>query len=289
MGSMRDESLEQLLLLAEPEAVVAAVCSKGLTDELARRAWWCIQDAENARHMLANQSVVIGSMGPVLAEYLVEHLPFETEPEVMIDTVRLILQPGLLSEGQREGLWKKSGRRNAYVVGFLLALPDDIPSDSAPYPQLAHVYGPLDGLAQQGNGCAGLLLRVFSAQGQAFLAAVKRVLSKPANQEVVSRTLDGLCAYFAAARPDGLVDLTLDELQQEGRDALESNPELYACVELLPDLEQPLIALRVLSGVGYGILRPYLIDSSAIGSLMRRKLEPVITPLLGYLAELEGR
>jgi hypothetical protein len=54
MGQMRDESLEQLLMLGEPEAVVAAVGSPGLTEELARRAWWAMEDAENARRMLEN-------------------------------------------------------------------------------------------------------------------------------------------------------------------------------------------------------------------------------------------
>ena len=52
MGQMKDDSLEQLLMLGEPEAVVAAVCAPGLTDELARRAWWAMEDADNARHML---------------------------------------------------------------------------------------------------------------------------------------------------------------------------------------------------------------------------------------------
>ena len=83
MGQMRDESLEQLLLLGEPEAVVAAVCAAGLTDELARRTWWAMEDSENARRMLTKQAVVEGAMGPVLASYLVEHLAFETEPEVL--------------------------------------------------------------------------------------------------------------------------------------------------------------------------------------------------------------
>ena len=70
MGQMRDESLAQLLLLGEPEAVVAAVCSPGLTDELARRAWWAMEDAENARRMLGNPAIVQGRMGPILAGYL---------------------------------------------------------------------------------------------------------------------------------------------------------------------------------------------------------------------------
>ena len=62
MGQMRDDSLEQLLLLGEPEAVVAAVCAPGLTEELARRAWWAMEDAGNARRMLANPVIASSLM-----------------------------------------------------------------------------------------------------------------------------------------------------------------------------------------------------------------------------------
>ncbi|MDH5778501.1 MAG: sulfur reduction protein DsrS, partial [Gammaproteobacteria bacterium] len=63
MGHARDNSLENLLKLGEPEAVVAVVHSKGLTDELARRAWWAMASAENARRMLEKQAVAEGAMG----------------------------------------------------------------------------------------------------------------------------------------------------------------------------------------------------------------------------------
>ena len=43
MGQTRDESLEQLLLLGEPEAVAAVTGARGLSDELARRAWWIVR------------------------------------------------------------------------------------------------------------------------------------------------------------------------------------------------------------------------------------------------------
>jgi hypothetical protein len=46
--------------------------------------------------------------------------------------------------------------------------------------------------------------------------------------------------------------------------------------------------MRILSGLGYGVVRPVLRDTTAIGSLMRRKLEPVIGPLAGYLKGLRG-
>ena len=132
MGQMRDESLEQLLLLGEPEAVVAAVCSPGITNELARRAWWAMQDAENARRMLCCKAVREGDMGKVLAEYLIEYLPFETDTEKMMESVRLVLQSGLIGEKQHQNLWKKSARKQAYQVGFLAAIPDDLPDQVLP-------------------------------------------------------------------------------------------------------------------------------------------------------------
>ncbi|HHO67588.1 MAG TPA: sulfur reduction protein DsrS, partial [Gammaproteobacteria bacterium] len=63
MGQARDDSLEQLLLLGEPEAVVAVVHAAGLTDEIARRAWWAMPVADNARRMLEKADIVRGSMG----------------------------------------------------------------------------------------------------------------------------------------------------------------------------------------------------------------------------------
>ena len=67
MGQARDESLGRLLLLGEPEAVVAVVHAQGLTDELAARAWWAMPNAENARRMLEKSSVVQGDTGRELA------------------------------------------------------------------------------------------------------------------------------------------------------------------------------------------------------------------------------
>ncbi|MGB5199038.1 MAG: hypothetical protein WBR56_03975, partial [Sedimenticolaceae bacterium] len=52
--------------------------------------------------------------------------------------------------------------------------------------------------------------------------------------------------------------------------------------------EAQLRALRILSGLSYGIVRPVFRDSTAIGSLMRRKLQPVLTPLLAELARLRS-
>ncbi|MCB2262008.1 MAG: sulfur reduction protein DsrS [Candidatus Thiosymbion ectosymbiont of Robbea hypermnestra] len=291
MGQMRDESLEQLLLLGEPEAIVAAVCAPGLTDELARRAWWAMEDAENARRMLANPAIVTGNMGRILARYLVEFLPFETETEKMMASVRLVLQPGLIDAGDRLSLWRKSARKQAYLVGFLQALPDDLPQPLPARNDAGNHARNLWPLAQTGNPYAALLLRVHASPGQTFLGTLTTVLAKPPTQDVVQATFDLVRDYFSPLRPRGDPALPLEALVEEARDyARADRPEgLRACRDAAPDLAAEIAAMRLLSGLGYGVLRPVLRDSTAIGSLMRRKLRPVIDPLLERIDLLRGK
>ena len=285
MGQMKDDSLEQLLMLGEPEAVVAAVCAPGLTDELARRAWWAMEDADNARHMLRKQAICEGEMGPVLAAYLLEYLPFETEAEKQIETVRLVLQAGLLDEQQRSELWRKAARKAPYYVGFIATLLDAIPEAQEPHPLwLAH-HEALQGLADGGNALAAALLRVLSGPGQAWLHTIHRIFKKPSNQDVVNITLDEMAAYFGALR-DAPVDATLEELEIEAEEWCSRDASAVA-VEGVDQALTPLMrSVRILSGMGYGAVRPVFKGTTAIGSLMRRKLEPVMTPLLQHVDRL---
>jgi hypothetical protein len=46
--------------------------------------------------------------------------------------------------------------------------------------------------------------------------------------------------------------------------------------------------MRVLSGLGYGVIRPVLPDPTALGTLMRRKLAPVIDPVQERIRTLRG-
>jgi hypothetical protein len=278
MGQMRDESLEQLLMLGEPEAVVAAVGSPGLTDELARRAWWAMEDAGNARRMLENPAIASGSMGRTLAAYLIDYLPFETEPEQIMASVRLVLQPGLIDAEQRLELWQKSSRKQAYLVGFLQAMPDDLPQQVSARTDAGRLEATLGGAIADENACARLLLRIAGAPGQTFLETVAGVLAKPPTQEVVTATFDLLRVYFADLRPGGDPDLTLDALVADA-DAYVADAtapvEVRDCGRLLPDVAPQLAAMRLLSGLGYGVIRPLLPDPTTLGSLMRRKLAPV--------------
>jgi hypothetical protein len=281
MGQMKDDSLEQLLLLGEPEAIVAAVCAPGLTDELARRAWWAMEDAENARQMLRKQAVYKGRMGPVLASYLIEHLPFETEAEKQIETIRLVLQPGLLSTGQQATLWRKAVRKPAFYVGFISTCADNIPEPAEPHALWQQHANVLQGMAET-NAVAATLLRVLSASGQAYIQTLYKIFHKPSNQDVVNITLDEVADYFSAMR-DTKLDGTFQELSDEAEQWAVASTELAEVTAQAGGLRTAAIACRVLSGMGYGVVRPVFKDSTAIGSLMRKKLAPMLEVLYRYL------
>lgn len=272
-GQMESANLGRLLLIAEPEAVVAVVHSPALTDEIARYAWWAMPTIDHARLMLRRNTVAHGSMGRVLAEFLVEHLPFlqDDHPGIM-DTVAVLLASGTLTEGQRESIWRRGRQVNSYYVAFLeRAVLDGLPGPLAPA-WTPHAMPELSGLAGAGNAAASLLCRACTSQGQGFLAATAEVLVRPETQEVVNRVFNALGRWF---RPEGLP-------------AGDPWPDLADARGHLPELEPQWRALELLSAVHEAQLTPIFARSSAIGSLMRRRIQPLVTPLLEQIRVLRG-
>lgn len=258
-GQMESGNLSQLLLIGEPEAVVAVVHSPALTDELARLAWWAMPSIEHARLMLARPAVAQGEMGPVLADFLVEHLPFLQEDHLAImDTVAVLLNSSALSNAQREAIWRRGKQHNSYYVAFLEYCADDLPLAPPAHPSWQAV------LRTSGEQAA----RPFSGSGQAFIAACLDVLDRPETQEVVSRTLAAIGAYF------GQVAAVLP--------AREVPPPDGAPTGMVP-------AIRTLAGVDDRLVAPVFARSTAIGSLMRRKIEPQTAPVKAALQTLHSQ
>jgi len=287
MGQAKDESLADLLLLGEPEAVVAVANAPGLTDELARRAWWADPISENARRMLANPNVVAGEMGRVLADFLVEHLAFESEPLVQIDTVRLVLQPGLVSDEVRDKLWTSGARKNALRVGFLQATPHDLPESQprhADFTEIERALAPLS----EGNRLAALVLQTLDSPGQSFLHAVDGILRKPANQDVVVALTNTIGAYFADARQVEDFPRDINDLIGQARTGVDTanNNEIADILDVAPEMMPVISALLVLSRISEEIVTPIFAKTTAEGTLMRRKLEPVTAPLFEQIANL---
>ncbi|HMA10370.1 MAG TPA: hypothetical protein VKO83_00690, partial [Steroidobacteraceae bacterium] len=265
-AGLSTQHLAQLLLIAEEEAVVAVVHSPALTDELARYAWWCMPTIENARLMLTRDVVCQGSMGRTLAEVLVEHLAFLHEDDVgILDTVAVMLYSGVLTDAERLAIWKRGSSRNSYYVAFLELQADNLPSpraarsDHASVPQRA------------GNPYGAMLDKALSGQGQTFLATTALILERPEIQEVVNHTLNALADWCAPLRQ-------LDEAAKRAK--------REALLQAAPQFTSDCAALDALAAADADSVRPIFLKTTAIGSLMRRKIQPVVTPLLDAITVL---
>ena len=298
MGQMKDESLNDLLKLGEPEAVMAVVCAQGLTDELARLAWWAAPEAEYARRMLESELVVKGEMGNVLADFLIEFLPFEEDPYAIVRSVRLVLQGNLIGDDIRNKLWSRGVKKNVFRIGFLEACPDDLPESQPQRSDAEQHQQQLEELAGQGNRYAAQLAKVLSSEGQSFIHTSEMILKKPANQEAVCALFNAIGNYFnieydasrqandelvsnAMAEQD--INILVENAQQE---AASAEDELAILLDTLPDLRGDIEAMLCLASVTDAIATPVFARTDAIGSVMRKKLTPVTDPLFAQFASL---
>ena len=292
MGQAKDDSLEQLLLLGEEEAVVAVVHAAGLSNELARRAWWCMSTADNARRMLEKPAVVAGDMGPILASFLIEHLPFEEEALAMIDSVRAALQPGLIDDAMRRSLWAKSKMKGAYYVGFLQAVPDALPAEVTAHNSYDEIQQALAPLLEQGNKAAQQLLRVMSVAGQNYLKTVDAALQRPSNQDMVTALFITIEHYFRDVCPGFEDKRDIDNIMQSVYRVADStssrNYDLQLMLAAQPAYKAHICAMMILSGYSEILLFPVFGQSDAIGSLMRKKIAHLVAPLQQQLKILRA-
>lgn len=295
MGQARDDSLEQLLLLGEPEAIVAVVHASGLDNEIARRAWWAMPVADNARRMLERNSVVSGSMGTVLAGYLVDYLPFETEHRAMMETVRLVLQPGLIADELRDKLWRSAKRKNSYYVGFMDALPDALPDTGKPRHDWQELCERLKLHLDEGNPVAAQLCRCLSECGQAFLETAEAAMNKPVNQDVVVELLKSIQSYFRSVCPNSDPGADIDTIISDAETLLhvppvcETTTAVQDVLKAVPEYRDDVKAMMTLAWIGEPLVNPIFARSDAIGSVMRKKIEPLMTPIQQQLARLCGK
>lgn len=288
MGQAKHGSLDKLLLLGEPEAVVAVAGAPDLTDELARRVWWVQPTADIARRMLHRTAVVEGAMGKKLAAYLVEHLPFETDPLTVITTVRLVLQPDLIDEPTRLRIWNRGDHRNAYHIGFLEAIPDALPQPVVPRSDHSAYAARLLQLAEQGNAVARHLERVLGSSGQTFLAACEPLLEHPVNNDSAAALLNAIGRYFHPVAPELPASRDISEILARAGDIGSSAPAA-AVAQSVPELRGVIVAARALAQADEQLIIEILAKTSASGTLLRRKLDAVITPLLQQCAILRGQ
>ena len=284
MGQLRDDNLARLLLTGEEEAVVAVVHAPGLTDEIARRAWWAMPTLENARRMLEKEPVAHGVMGRVLADFLVEHLPFEENPAAIMDTVRWLLHYNLVDETAQITLWNRGREHGAYYLGFLEMRPDRLPKQLAARADCAQISPRLTPLAEANNPFAQQLLRLLSAPGQSFLAGCEETMQRPGTHEIVSPLLNTIGHYFSAlseylAPADSIAKLLVEGAQRATGNS-ETPPQLADLFSAVPELHDDVCALLILARVHADLASPILRRTTAVNALLCTKLQPVFDPLI---------
>ncbi len=289
MGQDRqEESLAQLLLLGEPEAVVAVVHAPVITPEIARHAWWAYPSSENARRLLEKKAIAESDLARELAEFLLEFLPFEVEHKDMIDSVRLCLQPGLLKPEEIDDLWKRARRKQSLYVGFLHSQPDDLPETATVHPGYAESETTLQTLAEQGNVYARQLLRYLSAPGQAYLQTVIRVLDKAASQDTIVSMFLAFEQYNVSLPVAETRQRDIQQAEQFATCWLSAKDDLdlQACLQACPRLREQIRAMLVIAQLGEITLFPIFGLTDALGSVMRKKLKPLTDPLRVHLKML---
>ena len=277
MGQARDSVLEQLLLLGESEAVVAVAHAPGLDEALARRVWWAMPDAANARQMLRNPKVAASPIGRELAAFLLEFLPFEQEAGDMLESVRLVLQPGLIDEEDRQGLWRRAQARRSMLVGFLLSTPDALPIRAPEHPALRIHAQALDPAATGDDAMAAAMRRVFSPSGQAFVQTCELALARVSDQDVAVLLFEAIAGYFRQSRT----------ITRHFRDVGElENTVDRIPLDCGPDLESYARSICFLSSISVDLLDPIFSKTDAVGSGMRRKIKPVSDRIFTHLRRL---
>jgi hypothetical protein len=289
MGQAKDGSLTDLLILGEPEAVVAVACAPGLTDELAQRVWWIEQSADTARRMLASQNVAQGNMGKILADFLVEFLPFETEPLDILHTVRLLLQPGLIDNKTKQKIWERGKNKPIFRVGFLEIAADELPDPTSAHFRYQEISELVMPLSRSGNTLADFISKLFSENGQTFVTHAASLLKKPSSQEAVINVFDAIARYFSP------LDMSYDLSRPVSVDAIheyvnqimqQPDQHVNELIQAAPDLTGYFRTAMVLSQLNEQMLMPMFASSTAVGSVLRKQVKPVTEPVMHELHSL---
>lgn len=284
------KSPDKMLLLGEPEAIVAMAHSAAISADLARYAWWAYQSPEIARNLLKSLDVSTSTLGPELAQFLFEFLPFEERPLDIIDSVKQCLQGTLISETNKLALWECAKRKNPYFVGFILAGPQSIPYIESAHTAYDATFKQLYQEQAANNPYARTYLHFLSADGQKWLKSVHLALKKPTDPEAV-------IALFIAI--DQYIDLDIGENRGVRQIEQAITRADFLCTTGNPPIQlsnvrdkldyqkiNQLKSVLVLAQLGENTLNDIFGGRDATGTVMRKHLQPLTTQLNSTITTL---
>ena len=253
------QNLDALLKIGEPEAVVYAVNSPHLSEEQASYAWWVSPSTEIAVELVKKPVIARSKLAQELKDFLLEFLPFENEPLLIINAVHLLLANELLSDEQKQSLVSKGQRKAHYLIGMLHCDPEVLPGDHRPSP----LYKKYTESLVNPDRTQAQLQRFLSAPGQNYLNLLNHALNKFTDQESIIALFQIMQKIFS------LENLT-ESSDTEGDEALKSKLE----------------SLSYLSQIHENLLNEPLSRTNAVGSVLRKQLRDVCQPISLHIENL---
>ena len=130
----------------------------------------------------------------------------------------------------------------------------------------------------------------MSPPGQAFLYITDLVLQKPSDQEVVVALLNTIGNYFKRVNVDARYWRDMQSLSSYADELYANyNSKVEKILTIDPFLGPQLKALISLSLVGETLVDPIFGMTNAIGTVMRKKIEPVVKPIAKYIRLLQSQ
>ena len=171
--------------------------------------------------------------------------------------------------------------------------PHDLPDPHPPRADLAQHRATLTTLAGRGNPLAQPLWLALDRPGQTFIAAERADLERIADQDTAVVLFNCLGTYFRPFRFGAVGGRDMQQLVEQaasicGLPNAGRHPPLAELLCALPALQSEIAALVTLAGVPAAVATEILARTTASGTLLRRKLEPVSGPIERALARLLG-
>ena len=166
-----------------------------------------------------------------------------------------------------------------------------MPEVENPHPQWHNVQETLQDLIGADNKYAVFFCRLLSYQGQTFLATIVKTINKVSDQDLAVALLNSITNYFADIKPNidnafsdfSTIEKSIRVAFEKGGDTL-----LNQVIERLPQFHEQLRAMLCLACVSEKLADPIFAQTDAVGSVMRKKLDPVTQAILHNI-ELLGQ
>ena len=282
MGNTSSSRLNELLTLGDTEAVMAVANAPGIDLDTAKKTWWCATNTEQqssiAKFLLERSSVSNTDLAKELVIFLLEFVPFIAEQDILLSTLVVILQSKILTDEQNATLWKRTRNKTIYLVGFLIADPDNLPNHAMSVAKDTNFTG--------NTQLEAVLAKSLSLSGQNFIHYCIVAFKKIPSEDVIYPLLNCIHLWFEPVQKFRLERNYLDYIDNVEQYLSSPDDEVLKLLEHNKKLEDKIYACYVLSGVCEQIVYSAILHSGAVGSQLRKRIKPISDFVINRLESL---